>query len=58
MSFSIWSVKNLSFSLIVKDIEISIVSNLCKNQIVKRSISKNSNKAIGYLIFKAWLIII
>ena len=45
-----WLAKNLSL-LITKNIEISSSGSDCKDKTVKRSLSKNLNRAINYLIF-------
>ena len=48
-SFTIKSVKNFSFLLIVQDVEVGVDAGDCKDEIEGRLLSKNSNGAIGYL---------
>ena len=42
--------ENLSLSLMAKDAEIDIRDGDCEDETVEKSLSKSSNRAIGYLI--------
>ena len=45
------SAKNLTFSLIVENTEVGDNNSDCEDKIVIRSLSKNLDRVISYLIF-------